>query len=253
MIHSDGKYFLYRLSRHCKECKFDVCRVCFHRHTIALHQHPLFRVDSHYIYPHTKGGWFCNNCKSRHHDPADNWPWHCHECNYDLCDNCIGATLAVKTGEQACDKLILFIIHVLPFFNGYFDKMLFRMVCFYHHDDPENWTTKIQLNGLSIMRGFRSSNFCPVTDNWELTVKIFTLKCVKDNQKEQHVLQFRYISEAIVVVGCNRGLFCMSMRDRWTSNVHGGSQQSLPSSKWRVSKLSSRLFCSLVLANVLVI
>ena len=36
----------------------------------------------------------------------------------------------------------------------------------------------------------------------------------------------------------NRGLFCMSMRDRWTSDVHGGSPQGLPSSKWRVSKLS---------------
>ena len=51
----------------------------------------------------------------------------------------------------------------------------------------------------------------------------------------------------------NRGLFCMSMRDRWTSDVHGGSPQGLPSSKWRVSKPSSRLFFSLVLANVLVI
>ena len=36
----------------------------------------------------------------------------------------------------------------------------------------------------------------------------------------------------------NRGLFCLSMRDRWTSDVHGGSPQGLPSSKWRVSKLS---------------
>ena len=35
--------------------------------------------------------------------------------------------------------------------------------------------------------------------------------------------------------------------------VHGGSPQGLPSSKWRVSKLAQRLFCSLVLANVLVI
>ena len=36
----------------------------------------------------------------------------------------------------------------------------------------------------------------------------------------------------------------MSMRDRWTSNLHGGSPQGLPSSKWRVEKLSTRLFCS---------
>ena len=44
-------------------------------------------------------------------------------------------------------------------------------------------------------------------------------------------------SEKIVRTG-NRGLFCMKMRDRWTSDVHGGSPQGLPSSKWRVSKLS---------------
>ena len=54
-------------------------------------------------------------------------------------------------------------------------------------------------------------------------------------------------------VNMNRGLFCMSMRDRWTSDVQGGSPQGLPSSKWRFSKPSSRLFFSLVLANVLVI
>ena len=36
----------------------------------------------------------------------------------------------------------------------------------------------------------------------------------------------------------NRGLFCISMRDRWTSDVRGGSPHGFPSSKWRVSKLS---------------
>ena len=37
----------------------------------------------------------------------------------------------------------------------------------------------------------------------------------------------------------------MSMHDRWTSDVHGGSPHGLPSSKWRFLKLSSRLFCLL--------
>ena len=45
------------------------------------------------------------------------------------------------------------------------------------------------------MRHFRSSNFRHVTDNWELTVKIFTLKWRKDN--ERATSSFRYISEAI--------------------------------------------------------
>ncbi|KAL9958467.1 hypothetical protein ACROYT_G035482 [Oculina patagonica] len=95
------------LSRHCKVCKFDACRVCFHRHITTLHQHPLFRADSHFVYPHTNGGWRCNNCKSSHHDPADNWPWHCHECHYDLCDSCIGATPGVKKdAEDDVRKLV---------------------------------------------------------------------------------------------------------------------------------------------------
>lgn len=41
------------------------------------------------------------NCRSSHHNPVDNWPWHCHTCRYDLCDNCIGAMPKVKTGEEA--------------------------------------------------------------------------------------------------------------------------------------------------------
>ena len=51
------------------------------------------------------------------------------------------------------------------------------------------------LNGLTNMRHFRSSNFRHVTDNWGLTVKIFTLKWGKDN--ERATSSFRYISEAI--------------------------------------------------------
>ena len=42
---------------------------------------------------------------------------------------------------------------------------------------------------------FRSSNFRHVTDDWELTVKIFTLKWGKDN--ETATSSYRYISEAI--------------------------------------------------------
>lgn len=106
---SDSYYFLYRLSRHCRECQFDACRWCFHRHITTLHQHPLFRADSYFVYPRSSGGWGCDNCRSLHHDPADNWPWHCHTCKYDLCDNCIGAVLGVKKGDQACDLTKTFI------------------------------------------------------------------------------------------------------------------------------------------------
>ena len=65
-----------------------------------------------------------------------------------------------------------------------------------------------------------------------------------------NIISFQILLVTILILLChyeffysplfsfNRGLFCMSMRDRWTSDVHGGSPQGLPSSKWRVSKLS---------------
>ena len=53
-------------------------------------------------------------------------------------------------------------------------------------------------NGLSNMRPhFRGSFSRRVTDNSELTVKIFTLKWGKDN--ERATSSFRYISEAIKI------------------------------------------------------
>ena len=45
------------------------------------------------------------------------------------------------------------------------------------------------------MRHFITSNLRHVTSNWELTVKIFTLKWGKDN--ERAASSFRYVSEAI--------------------------------------------------------
>ena len=48
------------------------------------------------------------------------------------------------------------------------------------------------------MRHIRGSNFRQVTDNCKLTVNIFTLKLVKDNERE--LSSFRYISQAIRLV-----------------------------------------------------
>ena len=41
------------------------------------------------------------------------------------------------------------------------------------------------------MKPFKSSKFSHVTDNWELTVKLFTVKWRKDNAKATS--SFRYI------------------------------------------------------------
>ena len=88
---------------------------------------------------------------------------------------------------------------------AYFDKMLFRTVCFYQWSWKLNY--KCSLMALAIWVHFRSSNFRHVTDNWELTVKIFTLKWGKDN--ERATSSFRYISEAIKKVLINSPCMCV--------------------------------------------
>ena len=52
-----------------------------------------------------------------------------------------------------------------------------------------------KLKGLSSMIPFRSSNFCNVTYNCKLTVKVFTLKWGNDNEKATSSV--RYFLEAI--------------------------------------------------------
>ena len=73
----------------------------------------------------------------------------------------------------------------------YFDKMLFRKVCFYQWSRKLNY--KFSLMVLAIWDILEAQ--AQVTDDWELTVEIFTLKWAKDN--ERTTSSFRYISEAI--------------------------------------------------------
>ena len=87
---------------------------------------------------------------------------------------------------------------------AYFDKMLFRAVCFYQWSSKVNY--KCSLMALAIRVHFRSSNFY-VTGNWELTVKIFVLKWGKDN--ERATSSFRYISEAVKKVLLNSPCMCL--------------------------------------------
>ena len=66
------------------------------------------------------------------------------------------------------------------------------------------------LSDLSNMRHFRSSNVSHETSNWELTVKIFTLKWGKDNKRATS--SFRYVSEAIKKVVKNSPFMCVYVK-----------------------------------------
>ena len=104
--------------------------------------------------------------------------------------------VSVSSGHWRHDYLIKY---------AYFDKMLFRTVCFYQWSWKLNY--KCSLMALAIWVHFRSSNFRHVTDNWESTLKIFILKWWKDN--ERATSSFRYISEAIEKVLINSPCTCV--------------------------------------------
>ncbi|KAJ7376096.1 hypothetical protein OS493_036859 [Desmophyllum pertusum] len=83
-----------------KQCEFDVCHDCFKPHTTPLHNHPLYKADSHHVYAQFSGGWRCDNCGSVHNNPTDNKPWHCQTCEYDLCHPCMSRTTTIEAADQ---------------------------------------------------------------------------------------------------------------------------------------------------------
>lgn len=83
---------------HCDECKFDVCQYCQpipssrqccgngHPGLLLMHKPAYYR------------GWKCDRCKQKI-PVATRGAWHCPECKYDLCPNCLGPnTGAVAPG-----------------------------------------------------------------------------------------------------------------------------------------------------------
>lgn len=85
-------------SHHCGDCEFDVCQECFRPHTTPLHEHPLYKADSHHVYAQFSGGWRCDRCESVHNNPTDNKPWHCQTCEFDLCHDCMST--AIEAADQ---------------------------------------------------------------------------------------------------------------------------------------------------------
>ena len=80
-------------SWHCEQCEFDACNECLtFRATIPDHPHPLQITDARDTYPQYGGSWQCDICR-RNYQPngADDTgkPYHCAQCEYDVCSNCI--------------------------------------------------------------------------------------------------------------------------------------------------------------------
>ncbi|XP_028398693.1 ZZ-type zinc finger-containing protein P35G2.11c-like isoform X2 [Dendronephthya gigantea] len=75
---------------HCQSCQFDLCDNCIKPYKSTYHQHPLYKADSKVTYPEYNGGWRCDRCLRDFQ--VNNNPFHCSQCGFDLCNNCMRTT-----------------------------------------------------------------------------------------------------------------------------------------------------------------
>eukprot|EP01121_Diplochlamys_sp_Union-15-3_P008945 TRINITY_DN2407_c0_g2_i2.p1 TRINITY_DN2407_c0_g2~~TRINITY_DN2407_c0_g2_i2.p1 ORF type:complete len:309 (-),score=12.70 TRINITY_DN2407_c0_g2_i2:92-1018(-) len=85
----------YERPYHCDQCNYDLCSSCINlqqpRYNAArwsyLHSHALYSIDPKHCYPSSNGCWICDKC--RRNGSSYERPYHCDQCNYDLCSSCI--------------------------------------------------------------------------------------------------------------------------------------------------------------------
>lgn len=85
-------YFSY--PAHCHQCQFDLCDNCLkpYRSTYHGEEHLLYRADSTITYLQYNGGWRCDRCLRSFSPLEDKFPFHCSQCEFDLCPNCMRTT-----------------------------------------------------------------------------------------------------------------------------------------------------------------
>jgi len=74
---------------HCLKTGFDMCKQCFQGRSFPIHAHSLKPAKPRIIYGDHGGGWQCDGCKKRGTELATNFAWHCAECQFDACPNCL--------------------------------------------------------------------------------------------------------------------------------------------------------------------
>ena len=81
---------------HCSSCQFDLCDNCIKPHRSTFHPaHILYEADSNLVYPRYDGGWRCGKCSLTFTARMNNVPFHCSQCDFNLCDNCMKITVDV--------------------------------------------------------------------------------------------------------------------------------------------------------------
>ena len=78
------------ISYHCAACKYDLCSNCYFACAHPLHVHPLVLAEGSVCYPEAmyRGAWRCDHCQKTSTLMADQRPYHCSKCKFDLCQTC---------------------------------------------------------------------------------------------------------------------------------------------------------------------
>ena len=85
--------FWFSYPAHCSQCKFDLCDNCIKPYKSRFHPgHVMYKADSNVAYPGFNGVWRCDRCSRSFKPQTNNVPYHCSQCEFDLCDSCMTTT-----------------------------------------------------------------------------------------------------------------------------------------------------------------
>ena len=96
---------------HCSSCQFDLCDNCIKPYRSTYHPaHIMYKADSNLVYPGFNGGWRCDRCSRSFIPQMNNVPFHCSQCEFDLCDSCMKTTGDVSNrGKISNSSKLLYI------------------------------------------------------------------------------------------------------------------------------------------------
>ena len=78
---------------HCSSCHFDACDNCIKPYKSTFHPgHVMYKADSNVTYSRFNGGWRCDRCSRSFIPQVNNVPYHCSQCEFDLCASCMRTT-----------------------------------------------------------------------------------------------------------------------------------------------------------------
>ena len=105
----------------------------------------MYKADSNLVYPGFNGRWRCDRCSRSFIPQMNNVPFHCSQCEFDLCDSCMKTTGHVSNGGKISIYSTVWIITVG---SRLFAKQKHRMADQFHlhgHFDRLNKIDNVHL------------------------------------------------------------------------------------------------------------